>query len=68
MGQGRHAFRYLGEDEPGYFGLARIQRNVIALTGACLMTRRDIFTRLGGFNEAHLIVNNDLDYCLRARR
>jgi ADP-heptose:LPS heptosyltransferase len=68
MGQGRHAFRYLGEDEPGYFGLARTQRNVIALTGACLMTRRDIFTRLGGFNEAHLVVNNDLDYCLRARR
>ena len=68
MGQGRHAFRYLGEDEPGYFGLARTQRNVIALTGACLMTRRDIFDRLGGFNEAHLVVNNDLDYCLRARR
>ena len=68
MGQGRHAFRYLREDEPGYFGLARTQRNVIALTGACLMTRRDVFDRLGGFNEAHLVVNNDLDYCLRARR
>src|SRR5262249_6437525 len=37
-------------------------------TGACLMTRRDVFDRLGGFNEAHLVVNNDLDYCLRARR
>jgi O-antigen biosynthesis protein len=68
MGQGRHAFRYLAEDEPGYFGLARTQRNVIALTGACLMTRRETFARLGGFNEAHLVVNNDLDYCLRARR
>src|SRR5437764_1236531 len=31
MGQGRHAF-YLAEDEPGYFGLARTPRNVIALT------------------------------------
>src|SRR5207248_7404601 len=68
MGQGRHAFRYLAEEEPGYFGLARTQRNVIALTGACLMTRREVFDRLGGFNEAHLVVNNDLDYCLRARR
>ena len=68
MGQGRHAFRYLAEDEPGYFGLARTQRNVIALTGACLMTRRETFVRLGGFNEAHLVVNNDLDYCLRAQR
>ena len=67
MGQGRHAFRYLAEDQPGYFGLARTQRNVIALTGACLMTRRETFDTLGGFNEAHLVVNNDLDYCLRAR-
>jgi ADP-heptose:LPS heptosyltransferase/GT2 family glycosyltransferase len=67
MSQGRHAFRYLAEDQPGYFGLARMQRNVIALTGACLMTRRRTFDALGGFDEAHLIVNNDLDYCLRAR-
>lgn len=68
MGQGRHAFRYLAEGEPGYFGLACTQRNVIALTGACLLTRREVFDRLGGFNEAHLVVNNDLDYCLRGRR
>ena len=67
MGQGRHAFRYLTEDQPGYFGLARTQRNVIALTGACLMTPRETFDSLGGFNEAHLVVNNDLDYCLRIR-
>ncbi|MBV9150576.1 MAG: glycosyltransferase, partial [Alphaproteobacteria bacterium] len=68
MGQGRHAFRYLAEDQPGYFGLARTQRNVIGLTGACLMTRRETFDGLGGFDEAHLVVNNDLDYCLRVRR
>jgi ADP-heptose:LPS heptosyltransferase len=62
MGQGRHAFRYLAEDQPGYFGLARSQRNVIALTGACLMTRRKTFNSLGGFDEAHLVINNDLDF------
>lgn len=65
-GQARHAFRYAAEDEAGYFGLALTQRNVIAVTGACLMTRRDTFEALGGFNETHSIVNNDLDYCLRA--
>lgn len=63
--QARHAFRYAAEDEPGYFGLALTERNVIAVTGACLMTRREIFDRLGGFDEAHDIVNNDVDYCLR---
>jgi ADP-heptose:LPS heptosyltransferase len=37
----------------------------MAVTGACLMTRRETFDRLGGFDEAHDIVNNDLDFCLR---
>lgn len=65
MAQARHAFRYGKADDPGYFGLALTERNVIAVTGACLMTRREVFDRLGGFDEAHDIVNNDLDYCLR---
>lgn len=38
------------------------------MTGACLMTRRDVFERVGGFEEAHDIVNNDVDYCLKVRR
>jgi ADP-heptose:LPS heptosyltransferase/GT2 family glycosyltransferase len=66
-GQGRHAFRHRRHDDPGYFGLAQTQRNVTAVTGACLMTRDEIFRDLGGFNEAHDIINNDLDYCLKAR-
>lgn len=64
-GTARHAFRYLPEDDPGYFGLAQMQRNVIAVTGACLLTRRETFERAGGFDERHSIVNGDLDYCLR---
>ena len=28
--------------------------------------RRDVFERLGGFDEAHEVVNNDVDCCLRA--
>ncbi len=52
-------------DDPGYFGLALTQRNVMAVTGACMLVRRDVFERLGRFDEAHQIVNNDLDFCLR---
>jgi GT2 family glycosyltransferase len=68
VGQGRHAFRHFDAGGPGYFGLAQIPRNVIAVTGACLLTRRETFDALGGFDEAHPIVNNDLDFCLRAWR
>jgi O-antigen biosynthesis protein len=68
MGVARHAFRYAAEDDPGYFGLALTQRNVIAVTGACLMTRREAFAAVGRFDESHDVVNNDIDYCLRIRR
>ena len=64
----RHLFRFLGEGEPGPFGLARVQRNVIAVTGACMLTRRNVFEEIGGFNEKHSVINNDLDFCLRVGR
>jgi len=67
-GHGRHAFRHLSDSDPGYFGLALTQRNVISVTGACLMTRRETFEALGRFDEAHAVINNDLDYCLRSWR
>jgi ADP-heptose:LPS heptosyltransferase/GT2 family glycosyltransferase len=63
---GRHAFRFYPRDAPGPFGLALSQRQVISVTGACMLTRRETFDRLGGFDEAHAVINNDLDFALRA--
>ncbi len=37
------------------------------LAGACLMTRRDVFQRLGGFDETYFTDPAAMDYCLRAR-
>jgi ADP-heptose:LPS heptosyltransferase/GT2 family glycosyltransferase len=65
LGVARHAFRFAEASDPGYFGLALTTRDVIAVTGACLMVRRALFESLGGFDEAHEIINNDLDFCLR---
>jgi ADP-heptose:LPS heptosyltransferase/GT2 family glycosyltransferase len=67
-GTARHAFRFAAADEPGYFGLALMQRNVIAVTGACMLMRRGVYEALGGFDEAHEVINNDLDFCLRAHQ
>lgn len=64
----RHVFRFLRHDAPGAFGLALTQREVIAVTGACFLVRRDRFEALGGFDEALGIIDNDLDFCLRAHR
>ena len=54
-------------DHRGYFGLGQMVRNVSAVTGACMMARRDLFQRLGGFDDNLGVAFNDVDYCLRAR-
>ena len=66
-GKARHAFRFAREDEPGPFGLTLTQKDVSAVTGACMLVRRAVFESLGRFDEAHSIINNDLDFCLRCR-
>lgn len=65
-GRGRHGSRFAREDDPGSFGRTLTQRNVSAVTGACMLVRRSFFEALGGFDEAHAVVNNDLDFCLRS--
>ncbi len=52
--------------DPGYARYNLIPRNVSAVTGACLMTRAEVFHGLGGFCEAFPLNYNDVDYCLRA--
>ncbi len=62
-----HAFPRMPRGHHGYFDRAVLQRRCAAVTGACLVTCRELFERLGGFDEKNLDVNfNDIDYCLRA--
>ena len=39
--------------------------NVSAVTGACLMIRRDLYRELGGMDERFSVAYNDIDLCLR---
>jgi GT2 family glycosyltransferase len=61
---GHPYYGYLGEHS-GYHFSTKVHRNCSAVTGACLMTRRDVFQTLGGFSEEFPINYNDVDYCLR---
>jgi GT2 family glycosyltransferase len=41
-------------------------RNLSAVSGACLLTRRTIYDELGGLDEAFLLNYSDVDFCVRA--
>jgi GT2 family glycosyltransferase len=62
-----HAFWYLPEAHVGYFNFAQIIRNCSAVTAACLMMRKSVFSEIGGFDEKIRVAFNDVDLCLRIR-
>ena len=64
-----HAFHGFPADHPGVCRQLQITRNYTAVTAACLLTRRDVFKEVGGFDEKRLPVSyNDVDLCLKMRR
>jgi GT2 family glycosyltransferase len=65
-----HSHRLLGgKEERTYFNFPNMVREYGAVTGACLMIRRDLYNQIGGLDEANLAVTfNDVDLCLRLRK
>ncbi|MHB8594936.1 MAG: glycosyltransferase family 2 protein, partial [Acidimicrobiales bacterium] len=60
-----HLFMGMPGGETSYFGWDRVVRPYSAVTGACMMTRRDVFESVGGFDEELTVALNDVDYCMR---
>jgi O-antigen biosynthesis protein len=54
-------------DFRGYANNVRVARNCLAVTGACLMTRRELFDEVGGLTTTLPVNYNDIDYCLKLR-
>ena len=62
-----HAHRYFKRYQNGYFGRANLIQSYCAVTAACLVVRKEVFKKVGGFNEALPVAFNDIDFCLRVR-
>ncbi len=60
-----HVLRGLPGTYPGYNSMAIQTRNCSVVTGACMMTRREAFERVGGFDENLPVAFNDVDFCLK---
>ncbi len=64
-----HVFLGYPEDHPGYMHRLLCHQSYPAVTGACMLTSKELFISLGGFDEENFKVDyNDVDYCLRLRK
>ncbi len=60
-----HPFLRKNEKESGYKNALHTIRNVSAVTGACLMIKKDIFDSVGNFDEEYPVAYSDIDLCLK---
>lgn len=60
-----HAFLGMKRSRTGYLHKASLQMDYSAVTAACMMMKRDVFLKIGGFEEKLTVAFNDVDLCLR---
>lgn len=63
-----HPFAGLPQTSYGMYGSTGWYRNYLAVTGACMMLRREVFDALGGFDESFVSCGSDVEICLRVWR
>ena len=51
----------------GYMGKLCYAQNVTAVTGACLLVKKELYMSVGGLDEGFAISLNDVDFCLKLR-
>ena len=63
-----HTYLNFPPDSMENGGQLQMIRGYSAVTGACMLVRRDVFEEIGGFDERNFAVSyNDVDFCLRLR-
>ncbi len=60
-----HVYYGFDGNHPGYVLSNKTQRNYLAVTAACLMTRRACFEQVSGMDESFAVNYNDVDFCLK---
>ena len=60
-----HSHKHYPASSHGYFNQIQTINNYLAVTGACLMCRREVFDSVEGFEEDLSVAFNDVDFCLK---
>jgi glycosyltransferase involved in cell wall biosynthesis len=67
QGNPDHVRRGYPGDDAGYFNSTCGVRNYLAVTGACMLTRKAVFDQVCGYTERLAVSYNDADFCLKVR-
>ena len=62
-----HVFSGLKKDAPGFMMRPLVTGNYSAVTGACLMVKKELYEEAGGMSEEFAVALNDVDFCLKLR-
>ena len=62
------AFGGFPAEDPGVNRQLQVVRNCSAVSGACLLVRREVFQEVGGFDSMLSQTFADIDFCLKIRR
>lgn len=60
-----HAFVGSSDSSIYYFGRNRIDYNWLAVTGACLLLKKEKYDQIAGFDEEFAVAYNDVDLCFK---
>lgn len=63
-----HAFYGLPNSEYGYMLRQLAPQDYSAVTAACMMVKKSVFEKVGGFSEDLAVAFNDVDFCLKLRK
>jgi O-antigen biosynthesis protein len=66
-GIAQSAFHSFPAEHPGVNRQLQMTRNYSAVSGACLLVRREVFQQIGGFDEQLSGALADVDLCLKMR-
>jgi GT2 family glycosyltransferase len=67
-GIAQSAFHGFPAEHPGVNRQLQMTRNCSAVSAACMLTRRDVFQQIGGFDETLSHEFAEVDLCLKMRR
>lgn len=62
-----HPYYLFSRHFAGYGNSVLVAGDCLAVTGACLASRRDVYEEVGGLEEGFPLNYNDVDYCLKLR-